>query len=92
MVNDPVTRRLKALTQSKSAAARNGPPSSSKSRSIEARPRQIHRSAWGTELGVPLDKSRSEVSSAILDAETATVHVCGELTLDYVPVNFAELP
>jgi hypothetical protein len=41
----------------------------------------------GTELGVPLDKSRSELNSANFDAETGTVRVCGELTLDYVPVR-----
>ncbi len=41
----------------------------------------------GTELGVPLDKSRSDLTQANFDAETGKVRVCGELTLDYVPVR-----
>ena len=41
----------------------------------------------GTELGVPLDKSRSDLSQANFDAETGKVRLCGELTLDYVHVR-----
>ncbi len=49
----------------------------------------------GTELGVPLDKTRSDLTQANFDAETGKVRVCGELTLDYVPVRVVadiELP
>ncbi len=49
----------------------------------------------GTELGVPLDKSRSDLTQANFDSETGKVRVCGELTLDYVPVRVVadiELP
>jgi hypothetical protein len=41
----------------------------------------------GTELGVPLDKSRSDLTQANFAAETGKVRLCGELTLDYVPVR-----
>jgi hypothetical protein len=41
----------------------------------------------GTELGVPLDKTRSDLTKANFDTETGQVRVCGELTLDYVPVR-----
>jgi Core binding factor beta subunit len=41
----------------------------------------------GTELGVPLDKSRSDLTQANFDAETGKVRLCGELSLDYVPVR-----
>ena len=41
----------------------------------------------GTELGVPLDKARSDLTHANFDQETGKVRVCGELTLDYVPVR-----
>ena len=41
----------------------------------------------GTELGVPLDKSRSDLTQANFDEQTGKVRVCGELTLDYVPVR-----
>ena len=41
----------------------------------------------GTELGVPLDKSRSDLTQANFGAETGKVRLCGELTLDYVPVR-----
>jgi hypothetical protein len=41
----------------------------------------------GTELGVALDKSRSDLTQANFDAETGKVRLCGELTLDYVPVR-----
>jgi hypothetical protein len=49
----------------------------------------------GTELGVPLDKTRSDLTQANFDAETGKVHVAGEITLDYVPVRVVadiELP
>jgi hypothetical protein len=49
----------------------------------------------GTELGVPLDKSRSDLTQANFDSESGRVRVCGELTLDYVPVRVVadiELP
>lgn len=41
----------------------------------------------GTELGVPLDKSRSDLTQANFEGETGKVRVAGELTLDYVPVR-----
>ena len=41
----------------------------------------------GTELGFPLDKSRSDLTQADLEAGTGKVRVAGELTLDYVPVR-----
>jgi Core binding factor beta subunit len=41
----------------------------------------------GTELGVPLDKSRSDLTQANFETETGKVRVSGELTLDYVPVR-----
>jgi hypothetical protein len=49
----------------------------------------------GTELGFPLDKSRSDLSQADLEAATGKIRVSGELTLDYVPVRVVadiELP
>jgi hypothetical protein len=49
----------------------------------------------GTELGFPLDESRSDLSQADLEAQTGKIRVCGELTLDYVPVRVVadiELP
>jgi hypothetical protein len=49
----------------------------------------------GTELGVPLDKSRSDLTQANFEGETGKVRVSGELTLDYVPVRVVadiELP
>ena len=49
----------------------------------------------GTELGFKLDKSRSDLTQADLTAETGKIRVCGELTLDYVPVRVVadiELP
>jgi hypothetical protein len=41
----------------------------------------------GTELGVPLDKARSDLTQANFDEGTGKVRVCGEITLDYVPVR-----
>ena len=49
----------------------------------------------GTELGVPLDKTRSDLTQANFDTETGKVRVAGEITLDYVPVRVVadiELP
>ncbi len=49
----------------------------------------------GTELGVPLDKSRSDLTQANFEGESGKVRVCGDLTLDYVPVRVVadiELP
>jgi hypothetical protein len=49
----------------------------------------------GTELGVPLDKTRSDLTQADFATETGKALVCGELTLDYVPVRVVaeiELP
>jgi hypothetical protein len=42
-----------------------------------------------------LDKSRSDLTQANFETETGKVRVCGELTLDYVPVRVVadiELP
>ena len=41
----------------------------------------------GTELGVPLDKSRSDLTQANFDSETGKVRLRGDLMLDYVPVR-----
>lgn len=41
----------------------------------------------GTELGFPVDKSRSDFTKANLEKGTGHVHLAGELTLDYVPVR-----
>ena len=41
----------------------------------------------GTELGVPLDKGRSDLTQADFEKETGKVRVCGDITLDYVPVT-----
>ena len=49
----------------------------------------------GTELGVPLDKARSDLTQANFETETGKVRVVGDLTLDYVPVTVVadiELP
>ena len=49
----------------------------------------------GTELGFKLDKARSDLTQADLEAQTGRLRVCGELTLDYVPVRVVadiELP
>ena len=42
----------------------------------------------GTELGIRLDKEKSDVSGANYEAGTGSIHIVGELTLDYVPVRF----
>jgi len=41
----------------------------------------------GTELGFPLDKTRSHLTQADLEAGTGKVRLVGELTLDDVPVR-----
>lgn len=41
----------------------------------------------GTELGIPLDRQRSNVSDADFDRGTGTINLVGELTLDYVRVR-----
>jgi hypothetical protein len=41
----------------------------------------------GTELGVPIDRARSDLTQADFDAEIGKARVSGELTLDYVPVR-----
>jgi len=42
----------------------------------------------GTELGIRLDPERSDVSKADFEKGTGSIHVVGELVLDYVPVRF----
>lgn len=42
----------------------------------------------GTELGIPLDKERSDLSGADFENGTGTVKIVGELTLDYTKVRF----
>jgi hypothetical protein len=41
----------------------------------------------GTELGVPIDKARSDFSQADFEEGTGKVRVAGEITLNYVPVR-----
>lgn len=41
----------------------------------------------GTELGVPVDRERSDLSRADFERETGELTVVGELTLDYVKVR-----
>jgi hypothetical protein len=41
----------------------------------------------GTELGIPIDRERSDFSNADLDKGTGTARIVGELTLDYVRVR-----
>jgi hypothetical protein len=41
----------------------------------------------GTELGFPVDKTRSDLTQANFDEGTGQVRLAGELTLDYVPVR-----
>jgi uncharacterized protein YbdZ (MbtH family) len=41
----------------------------------------------GTELGVRLDRERSDFSEADFASATGTVHIEGDLTLNYVPVR-----
>jgi hypothetical protein len=42
----------------------------------------------GTELGIRLDPERSDLSGADFERGTGSVHVVGELVLDYVRVRF----
>ncbi|MEM7049896.1 MAG: MbtH domain protein [Acidobacteriota bacterium] len=41
----------------------------------------------GTELGVRLDDQASNLAEADFEAGEGTVHLCGDLTLDYVRVR-----
>jgi len=41
----------------------------------------------GTELGVPLDRERSDLSGADFEQERGRVRIVGDLTLDYVKVR-----
>ena len=41
----------------------------------------------GTELGVPLDRTRSDIPLAALDTGAGRVRIVGELRLDFVPVR-----
>ena len=41
----------------------------------------------GTELGVRLDMEQTDLSKGDLDQETGTLHLVGNLTLDYVKVT-----
>jgi hypothetical protein len=41
----------------------------------------------GTELGVPVDRTRSDFSGANLEAGTGRLTIVGALTLDFVPVR-----
>lgn len=41
----------------------------------------------GTELGIPIDRQRSDLSGADLEQGTGTLRIVGELTLDYVRVR-----
>ncbi|HBL25261.1 MAG TPA: MbtH domain protein [Acidobacteria bacterium] len=42
----------------------------------------------GTELGIPLDKERSDLSKADWENGTGSLLIVGELTLDYTKVRF----
>jgi hypothetical protein len=42
----------------------------------------------GTELGIPLDRERSDFSNADFEKGTGTVKIVGQLTLDYTKVRF----
>ncbi|WP_041919517.1 MbtH domain protein [Gloeocapsa sp. PCC 7428] len=41
----------------------------------------------GTELGVQLDRSASDFSTANFEQQTGIAHIVGDLTLNYVPVR-----
>ena len=41
----------------------------------------------GTELGIPIDRSRSDASRADFSAGTGTLRIVGDLTLDYEKVR-----
>lgn len=42
----------------------------------------------GTELGIPLDRQRSDLSSADFDQGMGNIKIVGELVLDYTRVRF----
>lgn len=42
----------------------------------------------GTELGIPLDPERSDLSGADFDNASGSLHIVGDLTLDYTRVRF----
>jgi Core binding factor beta subunit len=42
----------------------------------------------GTELGIRLIREQSDVTGANFEAGTGSIHIVGDLTLDYVPVRF----
>lgn len=42
----------------------------------------------GTELGIRLDEAACDLSAADFEAASGSVHLEGELVLDYVPVRF----
>lgn len=42
----------------------------------------------GTEFGFSLDRERSDLSQANFANATGTIHLVGDLMLDYVPVRF----
>ncbi len=48
---------------------------------------QFTQTQGGTELGVRLNRERSDLSGADFTGATGTVHIEGELTLNYVPVR-----
>jgi hypothetical protein len=41
----------------------------------------------GTELGVPIDRARTDTTAADFDAGTGQLTIAGELSLDYVKVR-----
>lgn len=56
---------------------------------------KFKESRGGTELGVPLNKSRTDLNQVNFDTETGKAKIVGELTLNYVPVRVVaevELP
>jgi Core binding factor beta subunit len=42
----------------------------------------------GTELGIRLIQDQSNLTGADYEAGTGSIHIVGDLTLDYVPVRF----
>jgi len=42
----------------------------------------------GTELGIRLIQDKSDLTGANYEAGTGSIHIVGDLTLDYVPVRF----
>jgi hypothetical protein len=41
----------------------------------------------GTELGVKIDENTSRLAQAAIDSAAGSIHVAGDLVLDYVPVR-----